>query len=245
MSDAGPHRYFHVDDLPRLLAERARREPPQVLVDLGAGDGATLYALDRAGLLPAAAIAVDLSRARVALSELVSPRIRGIVADATNVTELPDGCADAVVASQLIEHLEHDRALAPELARLLRPGGWFYVSSVLRGPHAWWIYRRDGRWLSDPTHVREYSGPDELRAALEHPDLVLDDVRHEPLRFPLADLALRAAAVARLVAFDQLPELYRRRPQLARLRALKVPVPGYRWLDATGSRRYDSAPARH
>ena len=226
--DAGPHRYFHVDWLPPLLANTAAGSPPRVLVDLGAGDGAALHALAAASLLGEETWAVDLSRERIELCERTVPGVHGLVADATAVETLADGSADAVVASQLIEHLPDDRALAPELARLLRPGGWFYVSSVVRGPHSWWIYRRDGRTVLDPTHVREYATVEDFRAALADPRLELDAVRSEPLRFPAADLALRALAFARLLRFEQLPGLYRRAPALARLRRLRVPVPGYR-----------------
>jgi len=63
------------------------------------------------------------------------------------------------VSSQVIEHLPDDRVLAPEIARLLKPGGWFYVSSVIRGPHAFWMYKgktpAPERWQPDPTHRRE------------------------------------------------------------------------------------------
>jgi SAM-dependent methyltransferase len=235
--DAGTHRYFHVDWLPPLLAETARAQPPRTLVDLGAGDGATLYALREAALLPEQVWAVDLSAERIAVCASVSPSVRGLVADATDVAALPDGSVDAVVASQLIEHLPDDRSLAPELARLLRPGGWFYVSSVVRGPRSWWIYRRDGRTVLDPTHEREYASEAAFAAALAHPELEPGPLRSDPLRFPAADLALRAAAFARVLPFERLPSLYRDHPSLARLRGLRVPVPGYRWVETAGTRR--------
>jgi len=78
----------------------------------------------------------------------------------SRVDELPDASVDAVVSSQVIEHLPDDRLLAPEIARLLKPGGWFYVASVIRGPHAFWLYKgkppAPERWQLDPTHMREY-----------------------------------------------------------------------------------------
>ena len=42
---------------------------------------------------------------------------------------LPDGCADAVVAVETIEHLENPRAFVRELVRLCRPGGWVAVTT--------------------------------------------------------------------------------------------------------------------
>lgn len=42
---------------------------------------------------------------------------------------LPPAMADAVVAVEVIEHLENPRALFRELVRLARPGGWVVVST--------------------------------------------------------------------------------------------------------------------
>lgn len=236
--DPGRRRYFLDDVLPPLLRELAAAAPPAALVDLGAGDGGSLWALERLGLLAGGAVAVDLSPERVALCESLSPRVRGLVADATAVAALPDGAADAVVASQLVEHLPDDRALAPEIARLLRPGGWFYVSSVARGRCAWWIYRVDGRFAVDPTHVREYGSLRELATALAEPRLEQTVLRSRPLRFPALDLLLRALVLARVLPPERLPGIYVRRPLLARLRRTAlVRVPGYRWIEVGGRRR--------
>ncbi|HET7567393.1 MAG TPA: class I SAM-dependent methyltransferase [Gaiellaceae bacterium] len=235
--DPGRRRYFLDDLLPPLLRALAEADPPAALVDLGAGDGGVLWALERAGLLAGEAVAVDLSPERVALCESLSPRVRGLVADATSVAALPDGAADAVVASQLVEHLPDDRALAPEIARLLRPGGWFYVSSVARGRRAWWVYRVDGRVAVDPTHLREYRSPEDFAAALAEPRLRQVALRSRPLRFPLLDLLLRALVLVGLLPAERLPGLYVRRPRLARLRlAVRVRVPGYRWVELAGRR---------
>jgi 2-polyprenyl-3-methyl-5-hydroxy-6-metoxy-1,4-benzoquinol methylase len=50
-------------------------------------------------------------------------------ADLNGPLPLPDGCADAVAAVEVIEHLEHPRALMRELARITRPGGWVVVTT--------------------------------------------------------------------------------------------------------------------
>ena len=42
---------------------------------------------------------------------------------------LPDGCADAVVAVETIEHVENPRAFVRELTRLARPGGLVVVTT--------------------------------------------------------------------------------------------------------------------
>ncbi|HEX9380550.1 MAG TPA: class I SAM-dependent methyltransferase [Gaiellaceae bacterium] len=243
VEDLEHSRYFLTEWMPPLLRQTAERSPPRVLADLGAGDGGTLWPLDRAGLVGETIYAVDISAEHVALCERLSPKVKGIVSDVAHVEALPDASADAVVSSQVIEHLPDDRALAPEIARLLRPGGWFYVSSVIRGPRAFWLYKgkppAPERWQLDPTHMREYESEGQFRSVLAHPDLELDVVRSAQLKAPLTDLVFRLAALARLVKRERLPELYLHAPKwVAQARsATGVPIPGYRWVEATGRKR--------
>jgi SAM-dependent methyltransferase len=42
---------------------------------------------------------------------------------------LPDASVDAVVSAETIEHVENPRALMRELVRLVRPGGWVFVTT--------------------------------------------------------------------------------------------------------------------
>ncbi len=222
---AARHHQFLTDWLPPLLERIA---VPGRIVDLGCGDGATIWALHRRGLLGDITWAVDLSSTRVEAAISVAPGVIGVVADAASVP-LEDGCADGVVCSQVVEHVSDEQALAAEIARLLRPGGWWYVGTVLRGPRAWWIYKVDGVRRLDPTHEREYENMRELRAALDTPGLVLDTVVSTPLRFPVSDLVIRAAGRGR-----QISRAYERLPQS--IRRVRVRVPGYHLLEAAGTK---------
>jgi SAM-dependent methyltransferase len=243
VEDLEHSRYFLTEWMPPLLRETAERSPPRVLADLGAGDGGTLWPLDNAGLVGEKICAVDISAEHVALCERLSPKVTGIVSDVAHVDSLADASVDAVISSQVIEHLPDDRVLAPEIARLLRPGGWFYVASVIRGPHAFWLYKgkppAPERWQLDPTHMREYESEGHFRSVLEHPELELDVVRSSQLKFPLTDPLFRIAAQARIIKREQLPEIYLRLPRRLRgaRRALGVPIPGYRWVEAAGHKR--------
>jgi SAM-dependent methyltransferase len=225
--------------MPALLRAAAEARPPSVVADLGAGDGGTLWPLASAGLVGEKIYAVDISAQRVTFCERLSPIVRGIVGDAVDVAGLPECSVDAVVSSQVIEHLPDDGPLAAEIARILRPGGWFYVSSVIRGRHAFWMRRGKSpapqRWQLDATHMREYASEDDFRAVLEHDALQLDVVQSSQLKFPLSDFVLRLAALARVIKADKLSTSYVRSTTLERIRAaVRVPIPGYRWVEAAG-----------
>src|SRR5512133_1400594 len=243
VADLEHSRYFLTEWMPPLLRRTAERSPPRVLADLGAGDGGTLFPLDRAGLVGETIYAVDISETHIRQCRALSTKVRGIVSDVAHVDELADESVDAVVSSQVIEHLPDDRVLAPEIARILKPGGWFYVSSVIRGAHAFWMYKgkppAPQRWQLDPTHMREYESEEQFRAVLEHPQLRFDVVRSSQLKAPLTDLVFRVAAVAHLIKRERLPELYLELPDWVTKarRATGVPIPGYRWVEAAGRRR--------
>lgn len=202
---------------------------PGVIIDLGCGDGATIWALDRRGLLGETTWAVDLSAVRVKNATEAVRGVRGVVADAVAVP-LPDNCADGVICSQVIEHVADEHALVAEMARLLRPGGWWYVGTVMRGPRAWWFYRVNGIRRLDPTHAREYESEDEFRSALEHPGIAVADIRATPLHFPVSDLAIRVLGRGRRIS-----NAYRKVPES--VRSLRIRVPGYFLLEASGTRR--------
>lgn len=242
VQDLEHSRYFLTEWMPPLLRQTAGRSPPRVLADLGAGDGGTLWPLDRAGLVGETIYAVDISAEHVALCERLSPKVRGIVSDVAHVDELADESVDAVVSSQVIEHLPDDRVLAPEIARILKPGGWFYVSSVIRGPRAFWLYKgkppAPERWQLDPTHMREYESEEQFRSVLAHPALTFDVVRSSQLKAPLTDLVFRIAALAHVIPRARLPELYLELPRWVTKarRATGMPIPGYRWVEATGTK---------
>ncbi|MFE9659528.1 methyltransferase domain-containing protein [Streptomyces sp. NPDC005955] len=100
---------------------------PAVVLDVGCGDGSAARA---AGPLLAGhrVIGVDwshhaLRRARHHLTDVV----RGELADGR--LPLRSGCADAVLFSEVIEHLVDPDAALDELRRVLRPGGHLMLST--------------------------------------------------------------------------------------------------------------------
>ena len=215
-SYAHRHRHFPTE-LPPLLGAVAQ---PGVIADLGAGDGAILEALHRAGRLGNMSYAIDLSRERLARASVRVPSIVAITRDAT-ATGLADGSVDGVVCSQVIEHVQNQRALVAEVARILRQGGWWYIGSVLRRKRSFWIYRVDGEWRLDPTHVREYRSVEEFRHAVSHPDLRIADVVVSSFKFPVSHLVARLLRRGRPMGFTE---------------RLTISPPGFRRIEAAGKR---------
>ena len=112
-----------------LAAARVRYIPPApagggLLVDLACGGGLMAPHVARLGYRH---VGVDLGvpGLRLARSHGVLP-VRGSVL----AVPLADGCADVVLACEILEHVEDDVAVLQECARLLRPGGTVVLDAL-------------------------------------------------------------------------------------------------------------------
>jgi SAM-dependent methyltransferase len=136
------------------ILRRAGILPPAHVLDAGCGWGVTLEALEAAGYRTAG---LDISRH--ALERLDGPGRQLIEADLTRL-DIPRRSVpafDAVLALDLIEHLDDDRAAVADLGVLLRPGGLLVVT-VPALPE---LYSEFDRVQG---HRRRYR-PEDLRAA--------------------------------------------------------------------------------
>ena len=102
----------------RELCERAFLPLGTRVLDLGCGEGATLYHLGG----PAGAVGVDLFPKKIAFAQRVLPQCRFLAA---SVYELPfaRGEFDHLLVRDLIHHLEEPERFIDECARVLAPGG--------------------------------------------------------------------------------------------------------------------------
>jgi len=122
------------------------------VLDVGCRSGA----LTRHFLEGNAVVGLDVDRAALAKAEALG--IEPVQADVEEPLPFDDGSFDAVVAGELLEHLQFPDALVSEIRRVLRPGGMI-VGSV---PNA---FRLQGRLKfllgrppeDDPTHLRIFS----------------------------------------------------------------------------------------
>jgi SAM-dependent methyltransferase len=92
------------------------------ILDLGSGPGHYTAALERAG---ATVVAVDMNDDDI--TQVVAKGLPGITADGTRLP-FPDASFDGVFTSNLVEHVPDAGALFDEIQRVLKVGGWAWVS---------------------------------------------------------------------------------------------------------------------
>ena len=122
---SGPERAFRQAQM--LAAVLAGRTGAQRIVDVGCGDGSATHLATK---LDARSSVIGVDWSANALSQA---RARGLLVVQGGVDTaglpLPDGCADVVIMSELIEHLVDTDAAIDEARRVLRPGGVLLLST--------------------------------------------------------------------------------------------------------------------
>jgi SAM-dependent methyltransferase len=214
--------HFEVARLPSLLA-RHLPDGPLALADLGCGDGPLFGALARRGAIaPSRRVyAVDLEPERLARVSGRFPWMTTVVAPAESVAEIADASLDFVCSTMVMEHVPDERQYLREIARVLRPGGRAFLTTVFKRTWAWYFRHRDGATVLDPSHLREYTDLDAFRSLIgEEPRLQIVALERRQLWFPLFDPVLFRIG-------HRVRGLAERRRLLRWLRAPRMPIPGY------------------
>ena len=128
-----------------------------------------------------------------------------------------DKSIDIIVSTQVIEHVPDDVAMAKEMYRVLSDYGTVYLSTVFKKPYGWYFYRNNGRWVLDPTHVREYTDHNLLNI-LESAGFRIVETQKTLDNRPLMDAIVRRLRFGRNLYSNRVFKL---------LMNIKIPIPGY------------------
>jgi len=217
--------------LENLLKQMNKDNKSFSIIDLGCGDGRLLYALHISGLLHNAkrVVGVDISKERIERMKKILPFAEAVVADVTDLKEIADSAFDIAISTQVIEHVSDDVKMLREVRRILKAGGYLYISTVVK-KCAFWIYYEKGKGFKlDPTHVREYKSEEEFLKLLSYNGFDILSWRTEDVRYPIIDLILRVLAMLKIVKLQ--PDFYLKHKLLRKLRILKLKVPGYKIIE--------------
>ena len=213
----------------RLLAAIAaedldRRHGPlagQTLVDLGCGPG---YYTDAFRDRGASVVPVDHSADELELGG--APPAGYVLADAASLP-LEGDSADGVFCSNMLEHTPSAEPIVAEIERVLRPGGWAYISWTNWyspwGGHLMAPYHYLGPTWGPKLYEKRHGRPEKhaygdtlwachigatLRLVRSHPGLEITGV--EPRYWPWAKPVMKVAGLRELVAWNCVIRVRRR-----------------------------------
>jgi SAM-dependent methyltransferase len=111
------YRYIARETVDALEARHGSIEGLRIL-DLGSGPG---WYADELRARGATVVAIERDPDEVGAASGLA------IGDATGLP-FPDGVADGVLCSNMLEHASDTQAVVDEIVRVLRPGGWCYLS---------------------------------------------------------------------------------------------------------------------
>ena len=209
---------FYTEDVPPLLSDFLDGSQWSSCLDLGCGDGALLYALNKKGYFTSKSVyAVDLSAARLELVSRINNDINCLQRDVCE-TQVEDGSIEFLFSTQVIEHVENDAKMIEEIHRILAPSGTVYLTTIFKKWYGWYFYRCNGKWTIDPTHLREYTRDAQLLDGLKRYNLEILESKKTLDRRPLLDAVLRRVGASNIVYKSRILKLFR---------AISIPIPGY------------------
>ena len=188
----GPQKALHALNPVRLdyVAKRAKLQGATAL-DVGCGGGLLSEALAKSG---ADVAAIDLAPELVKVARL--HKLESQVAvdyrlqSAESLAAERPGAFDVVTCMEMLEHVPDPAAIIDACAKLLKPGGRLFLSTLNRTPAAFALAvvgaEYVARLLPKGTHrYQDFIKPAELAAWLRAADLQLEDVSglmYEPWR---------------------------------------------------------------
>jgi SAM-dependent methyltransferase len=122
-----------------ILAGVGLLAPTATIADIGCSTGFLLEDV-RAAYPAATLVGVDLIGAGLEKAHRLVPTAQLVRADTCDLP-IADGCVDAIVSANLLEHVPDDRAALREFLRVLRPGGHAVIVAPA-GPSTYDYYDR-------------------------------------------------------------------------------------------------------
>jgi 2-polyprenyl-6-hydroxyphenyl methylase/3-demethylubiquinone-9 3-methyltransferase len=161
------------------------------VVDVGCGGGLLSEALARAGAkltgIDLGQKVIDIARLHLHESNLV---VDYRVQSSADLAAAEPAGFDAVCCMELIEHVPDPAALVNDLAAMLKPGGWLFMSTLNRTPAAFGAAILGAEYVMrmlprGTHHYAQFLKPSELSRLLRHAGLELEDVsglRYNPFQ---------------------------------------------------------------
>ena len=190
-----------------------------LVADYGFGGGTLLHNV--AQFSNAKLFGIEQAGPAIMESKAFIPRLNAVKGNITE-TPLKNECIDFIFSTMVIEHVD-DKNFAKEVYRTLKPGGYFFVTSVIKAKNAWYFYKNaSGETVLEPSHLKEYKSIQEFESVLQPLGFTIVKSSAPRIRYPLLDplfkLLVKCTGIKNLLEWKPI--------EFLRL-STQIPIPGY------------------
>ena len=190
-----------------------------LVADYGFGGGTLLHNV--AQFSNAKLFGIEQAEPAIMESKTLIPELNAVKGNIIE-TPLKNACIDFIFSTMVIEHVD-DKNFAEEVYRTLKPGGYFFVTSVIKAKNAWYFYKNTaGETVLDPSHLKEYKSIQEFEKVFNSIGFAIIKSSASRIRYPALDPLLKW-----LVKFTGMQNLLEWKiVEFLRL-STQIPIPGY------------------
>jgi len=182
------------EEIKNILSKCQNKFKKVSILDIGCGDGNFLELIannnNRIKLYASDVSKIRLSRTKQKLGKKLSKTFLDNICT-TKINQK----FEFINSDQVIEHVPSDKEMVQSIKKLLKKGGIFRISSVYKTKYSWYFYRCNGKWVLDPTHIREYENIEEFEKLFTDSGLKITKTRIDPICFSGIDFILRRLGI--------------------------------------------------
>lgn len=205
------------------------------ILDLGCGDGVMISDLINRSLIGQNCdfFGIDVLDSNIRMCKERKLKAHFVVGNA-NRLPFNGNFFDFIYSWMVIEHMEKPQKMVQEIVRVLRKGGKCYISSIMKKPWAIYFYRKNSKFVLDPTHLHEFKSQKEFLDLFQKNGLVLLESKMEKRKYSLLDLALKSLIrIGMLKPSIQLRNVFGMNKFLSIIQKMTmVTVPGFYQIEA-------------
>lgn len=210
---------YYSDNIHGILKRYLSNHKFTTFLDCGCGDGNLLNALFKNNfLIDKKVFAIDLSKNRIDLVKKIDTNISARVDNAEEMRTIENDSIDFFIATQVIEHVNQIKMLY-SIDRVTKRNGIIYLSTVYKKWYGWYFFRNNGKWVIDPTHLREYKKDSELFDFIDKDIFEILENKKTLLKFPIIDFFIKRLRIKNRKIFNN--------KFLQLIQNIKIPIIGY------------------